>query len=116
MQVICKRTILFYDEKQRAEGKVPVRSHTVHHSKDVQDVPDWIRDQVAFKNAAKDDTIREVKLQVVEVEDDPPLDITKLNKTELIAHAKEVHGLTLDAGMKRDDMVKAIEDVVKAKE
>lgn len=46
----------------------------------------------------------------VETKSDPVVDISKMNKDELVAHAAEVHSLELDPAQKKADLVKAIEE------
>lgn len=116
MHVIAKRSILFYDEKQTQDDKVKApRQHLVPFSRDVQQVPDWLADQEAFQNATKSGEIMVV--QVASPEKPKPLaevaqvlDLSKMSKDELIVHASEVHGLELDKGLKKDEMIAAIEE------
>jgi hypothetical protein len=38
------------------------------------------------------------------------VDLTALTKNQIVDHAKEVHGLELDVNLKKDDLIKAVEE------
>lgn len=117
MQIIAKRSILFIDEKQFQAGSRNPREYLVHASKDIQEIPAWVGEQEAFKTATQDGTVTEVEVKTVVVKKQPPVemqappvDLQKLSKEDLVAHAQEVHGLSLDPRLKKDEMIEAIEE------
>ena len=120
MHVIAKRTVMFYNYSSGA--KVP-QKHIVHFSKDIQEIPDWIGEQEAFKIATQDGTMTVVRVEpparISPVEQSPlgeaVIDLQKLNKADLQTHAREVYDLELDDKLKKDEMIAAIEEKQAAK-
>lgn len=108
----------------------------------ITEVPDWVKDDLMFKMALKDNDIVVANDAVVlpgqsvtkESTDDAgkratlaaaaeqaaklakeaatPVDLTKLKKEDLVSHAADVHGLELDPSLKKDEMIEAIENHV----
>lgn len=124
MHVIAKRTIMFLDHMGQAAGRAIFKPHTVHFSKDIQEIPDWISEQEAFKIATQppkdgkgtpDITVVRIEAParvpvLQKFEGDAVVDLEKMNKAELQTHAREVHGIELDDKLKKDEMIAAIKD------
>lgn len=75
MQVISKRTFLFVDPStvENKNNQVVIKSarqHTVPRTESPVDVPDWLLELPAFKEALKHKEIRKVQV-IVEIDDEP---------------------------------------------
>lgn len=95
-----------------------------------QPAPDWIVDTPLFKLAEKDGDIFVVPTPgarvvpgapapkaaddtdrvAAEPDDEKPIDLTTMTKQQLIDHAAEVHGLELQPGQKKDEMIAAVQE------
>jgi hypothetical protein len=97
-----------------------------------QPAPDWIVDTPLFKLAEKDGDIFVVPTPGVvsaplkeskpvdttggdfirgqATTDQPPVDLTAMTKQEIIDHAAEVHGLELNPGSKKDELIAAVQE------
>lgn len=144
MFVIAKRTILFRHEAEhksgKGEGGKAPRQCLIHGSKDVQEVPDWLAEQDAFVSAQQNDKERGITADIMvvipqkvvapppapidkkpektaEPEKEKPaesVDLSKLTKAELVAHAEKAYGLELADELKKDEMIAAITEKAKA--
>ena len=109
---------MYFDTKPGAEGKFG----------DPQEAPDWIKKDITWERAVKDGDLAEISVKAGSLATDKNVlaaqkqaeasqaraaqdqaDLDNMTKAELVAHAKDVHGVDLDEGQTKAQMIAQVE-------
>lgn len=87
----------------------------IHPSPNVQEVPDWVEDEIQFQRRLEDGSVVKVLPATKKKSAPEPgeIELSSMTKAELVEHAANVHDLDLDVSKTKAELIDHINEAAK---